>query len=193
MVEVRRARPEDIPRVARTLARAFDDDPLFQRLVPTDRVPRLEKFYAATLRVVYLPLGEAWVTDDGLAAALWAPPGRWHVPLWKQVRMLQVVPLFGTRALLGQRMHAAVERVHPSDPHYYLAILGVDPEAQGRGYGASVLRPIFERCRAEQVDAYLESSNEKNHAFYRKQGFEIVTRLELPGGLPAWPMRRAHR
>lgn len=192
MTTVRRARPEDVPALARSLARAFDDDPLFQVLLPTDRVTRLTKFFHASLRVVHLPLGEAWITDDCRAAALFAPPGRWRVSFLQQLRLLPMVAVFRENALLGQRMHAIVERHHPHDAHYYLSTLGVDPSAQGKGLGAAVLRPVLERCDREGVDAYLESSNEKNHTFYRRQGFAIVETLTMPRGLPVWPMRRPH-
>jgi len=190
---VRRAVPADVPELARTLAGAFDDDPLFQTLLPDDRVARLVKFFEASLRVIHLPLGEAWITDDRRAAALFAPPGRWHVSWWQQVRLLPMVPVFGRNALLGQRMHAEIERRHPPGDHFYLAVLGVHPEAQGQGLGGRVLRPILERCDHEGLDAYLESSNPKNHGFYRRQGFEVVETVALPRDLQAWTMRRPPR
>lgn len=191
--EVRRARPDDVPELARTLSRAFEDDPLFQVLLPEDRVARLTRFFEASLRVVHLPLGEAWMTEDRRAAALFAPPGRWHVSLAQQLRLLPMIAVFRGKALLGHRMHTIVERYHPPDAHYYLAVLGVHPDAQGQGLGSRVLRPILERCDREGLDAYLESSNEKNHTFYRRQGFTVTETLDLPRGTRVWPMRRTAR
>lgn len=187
---VRRARPDDVPAVARALGRAFDDDPVFQALLPRERVPRLTRFFERALRVIHLPLDEAWISADGRAAALFAPPGRWRVSLLQQLRMLPTITLFGRNSLFGERMHALVERRHPRDAHWYLAVLGVDPDAQGRGLGSRVLAPVLERCDREGIDAYLESSNERNHAFYRRQGFELTETLTLPRGLRAWLMRR---
>jgi ribosomal protein S18 acetylase RimI-like enzyme len=193
---VRRAGPADVPAVARALGRAFDDDPIFQALIPLPspvRIERLTRFFARALRVIHLPLGEAWITDDGRAAAIFAPPGRWKVSVWQQIRMIPTVTVFRGNALLGERMHAIIERVHPADAHWYLAVLGVDPDVQGRGLGSRVLAPILERCDREGIDAYLESSNEKNHAFYRRQGFQITDTVTMPRDLRVWPMRRAAR
>jgi len=192
-MNVRRATLEDVPTLARTLGRAFDDDPVFQLLVPEERVARLTRFFERSLRVVHLPLGEAWVTDDLRAAALWAPPGRWRVSLADQLRMLPMLSVFRGNTLLGARMHAIVEQHHPRDAHFYLAVLGVDPDMQGKGLGAKVLAPILDRCDAEHFDAYLESSNERNHGFYRRQGFVLQETLDLGRGARAWTMRRTPR
>ncbi|MBI2390312.1 MAG: GNAT family N-acetyltransferase [Deltaproteobacteria bacterium] len=192
-IAVRRARLEDVPAIAGVLARAFDDDPLFRILLPDERVPRLTRFFEAALPIVHLPLGEVWVTDDLRAAAAWAPPGRWHVSALQQLRMLPMIGVFRGNTLFGARMHRVVEREHPRDPHWYLSTLGVDPSAQGRGLGAAVLGPVLSRCDLERVDAYLESSNEQNHAFYRKQGFELRQTLEFPRSARVWTMRRPPR
>jgi GNAT superfamily N-acetyltransferase len=89
---------------------------------------------------------------------------------------------------------AAVEHVHPTPPHYYLAVLGTRPDRQGMGIGSSLLRPVLDRCDAEGVGAYLESSKERNVPFYRRHGFEVTTALRLPGGGPTvWPMWRSPR
>lgn len=192
-IAVRRARPEDVPTIAGVLARAFDDDPVFRILLPEQRVPRLTRFFAAALPIVHLPLGEVWVTDDLRAAAAWAPPGRWHVSALQQLRMLPMIGVFGRSTLFAARVHRVVEREHPRDAHWYLSTLGVDPSAQGRGLGAAVLGPVLSRCDLERVDAYLESSNGQNHAFYRKQGFELRQTLDFPRNATVWTMRRSPR
>ena len=42
---------------------------------------------------------------------------------------------------------------------------------QGRGIGAAVIRPVLDRCDADGLPAYLESSNEQNLSFYARHGF----------------------
>lgn len=189
---VRRARPEEAPAVARTIARAFFEDPAYIAMFPdaATRVERTTKFLETMLRVVYFPHDEVWVTDNLRACATWTPPGKWHVGLLQQLRLVRVAPLFGTRSVLGLRMLARLENKHPRTPHHYLAFLGVDPDAQGRGLGSAVLRPVLERCDAAHGDAYLESTNPKNHAFYRRQGFVIGETVDLPAGVTASLMTR---
>ena len=45
------------------------------------------------------------------------------------------------------------------------------PSRQGQGLGAMVIAPVLERCDAEGVRAYLDSTNPRNRPFYRRLGF----------------------
>ena len=71
----------------------------------------------------------------------------------------------------------SVDKVHHKlmgdRPHWYLAIVGVDPDRQGQGLGTKILRPVLEQADREQREAYLECSNPVNIPFYEKLGFEI--------------------
>lgn len=185
-MNVRRAIRSEIPAVSRTLARAFEDDPSYIAMFPTERVARTEKMIARLLDVVYFAHDDVWVSDDLRAVAVWAPPGKWHVTLGQQVRLFTLAPVFGTRSILGLRMLAGIESKHIKTPHHYLAFLGVDPDAQGRGLGGAVLKPVFERGG----DQYLETTNPKNHGFYHRQGFKVVDTIELPAGVVATTMLR---
>jgi len=75
-----------------------------------------------------------------------------------------------------------VEAAHPPGDHYYLAVLGTEQAAQGKGVGSSVLAPVLERCDREGYGAYLESSKETNIAFYNRHGFEVTRELPLLRG-----------
>ena len=44
-----------------------------------------------------------------------------------------------------------------------------------------VLAPVLERCDAEGVPAYLESSKESNVSFYRRHGFDVTGGTPLRG------------
>jgi len=88
---------------------------------------------------------------------------------------------------------ATVERHHPHDRHLYLAVLGVDPGAQGSGVGSSLLAPGLELCDREGLAAYLETGKERNLAFYGRHGFEVTGQLTLPRGPTVWLMRREPR
>ena len=83
-----------------------------------------------------------------------------------------------------------MSRHHLREPHWYLAVLGTDPEAQRMGLASAVLAPVLERCDREGMPAYLESSKAANIPFYNKHGFEVVDELCVPGGPSLWPMVR---
>jgi ribosomal protein S18 acetylase RimI-like enzyme len=87
-----------------------------------------------------------------------------------------------------------MERKHPKTPqHWYLAVLGTAPDAQGRGLGSAVLGPVLEQCDRDGVGAYLESSKERNIDFYARHGFRVLEELRLLRGPKMWKMWREPR
>lgn len=179
------------------LARAFVDDPVAAHLIPSHRRrPRgLRTFFRLQLTKDLLPHGGVFTTEDRAGAALWAPPGK-PVPrgLAMLLGVLPVAPyVVGRNFSRTIRCLAQIEAIHPREPHWYLATLGTDPPRQGRGIGSALLQPVLERCDAEGVRAYLESSKEANVPFYRRQGFEVTGEVRLPGGPPVWTMWRDPR
>ena len=67
-------------------------------------------------------------------------------------------------------------RVHPHEPHWYLAVLGTDPSFQRTGAGTALLEPVLARVDAEGLPAYLETQKEANLAWYGRFGFDVVER-----------------
>jgi GNAT superfamily N-acetyltransferase len=194
MTSVRKATTADVPKLSAALAAAFADDPIMEWMLPSalrNRPERLRKFHELALRRIHLPNGEVYTTDGLEAGAEWDPPGHWRLGPWQQMRLL---PSF--MRTLGSRLGAVlsgltlIEKKHPREPHFYLGILGTDPEHQGKGFGSALLQPVLERCDADGVPAYLESSKEANIPFYNRHGFEVTDTLHMPKGPPIWPMWR---
>ncbi|WP_143860746.1 GNAT family N-acetyltransferase, partial [Nocardia cerradoensis] len=82
---------------------------------------------------------------------------------------------------LGQ--HRAVVDVpvaHPREPHWYLAVLGTLPGVRGQGYGQALMRSRLDRCDAEGIPAYLESSKPQNVPYYERFGFDVTGTLAAP-------------
>jgi GNAT superfamily N-acetyltransferase len=89
---------------------------------------------------------------------------------------------------------AAMQDAHPADPHFYLAGVGTEPDRQGQGLGSAVMGPVLDRCDAQRVPAYLESTKEQNVAFYEHHGFAVTgTIAPAPDGPTMWTMWRTPR
>jgi ribosomal protein S18 acetylase RimI-like enzyme len=196
-VRVRRATSADVPALAAMLARAFLDDPVASWAWRPDRLRlgALERFHGVRLRQL-LAGEEVWTIDELTCAALWAPPGRWHSTLRETA---ELVPSFGHPRLFARMPMIALgweklERAHPhTPPHMYLALLGTEPEAQGRGLGSAVLAPVLAQCDSDGVGAYLESSKERNIDFYARHGFRVLDEIHLLRGPTMWKMWRDPR
>lgn len=184
----------DVPAIAGTLARAFADNPGMSWAFrdPSTRTHKLERGFGDYLRHVWLPRGECWTTERLDGAALWLPPGGWEVPALLQLRMLPFALATARLEMLRLlRFISLVESKHPHAPHWYLAVLGVDPSRQGRGFGSHLMQPVLERCDSDGTPAYLETDTERNVALYERHGFEVTEQFHLPGGgPPVWLMWR---
>lgn len=162
---------------------AFTDDPV-QTWVFPDPVKR-QRYGAAYFdlhAVRSLRAGTSWHTDGG--AALWDAPGTWRFSRRESIALaLRSAPGVGLSrgGLIGEGF-AEIERDHPDEPHWYLAVLGVRPELAGRGLGGALLAAGLGRVDAERMPAYLESSNARNVPLYERHGFEVTADHRLPDG-----------
>lgn len=177
------------------LGRAYTDDPVWTWLLggrdrPEQRLTRVFTAYAEAARRAEGP--RVLIAGDRAGAALWFPPGGWKSSASDYLRSgPHVARALGTGIVRALRLLSAVERQHPTEPHWYLETLGVVPEARGKGVGPTLLSPVLERCDAEHLPAYLESSDVRNVPFFERQGFVAGTPLDVPAGSPTiTPMRR---
>jgi GNAT superfamily N-acetyltransferase len=191
---VRKATLADVPELSHALAAAFDDDPIMDWMLPRslrNRSRRLQSFHALALRKIHLPNDEVYTTDGLEAGAEWDPPGHWRLgPVQQMLLLPSFIRTLGTRLPAVLQGLTLIEKKHPREPHFYLGILGTDPQHQGKGLGSALLKPVLDRCDAEGMPAYLESSKESNIPFYNRHGFEVTDTLHMPKGPPIWPMWR---
>jgi len=64
---------------------------------------------------------------------------------------------------------------------------------RGGGYGHALMHNRLERCDAEHVPVYLESSNADNIGYYNRFGFDVTGEITMPDGPTLWPMWRRPR
>ena len=196
-VAPRRAETSELPELARMLARAFHEDPVAAWACrPEDLRPRvLERLFRMRLRDIQ-PNGEIWTDDELRSVAVWAAPGQWHTTVRQDIAYATCLlhPRLALRMPMVITGMLGAQRVHPTEPpHWYLAILGTDPSAQGQGLGSAMMGPMLEGCDRDGVGAFLESSKEQNLDFYARHGFRVTGKRDLPRGPRLWPMWREPR
>src|SRR5215472_8114224 len=194
---VRAARRYEAALLGEVLADAFAEDPVFAWLIPPQlrgRQNRMRTFFTSMSRG-YLRSGKpCYLAADGSAAALWAEPGGWTMPLSQII--LEAAPsglAFRSRLLRALRTQLQIERLHAtqSAPHWYLGYLGTRSDRQGEGLGTQMLQEVLAGLDDDGVPAYLESSNERNLPLYERNSFRVVGELKALGHGPTiWRMWR---
>ena len=194
--------PAETSRTARTLAAALIGDPFYRTVTvacgegETARLAMLEAYFALALAEGE-QAGRVDLADAvGNGAAIWTTdtPTALRQAAYAQREA-------ALRALLGERgfahFTAIVEHMeHALAPHglqdaWYLSIAGIDPAAQSRGLGASVLAPGLAAVDAAGAACFLETYNERSLPFYARLGFVVAGRYgEAVTGCDYWLMLR---
>lgn len=168
------------------LTRAFFQDPLMIFDLPnsTQRKAILSGMMRTCLRYC-LVKGEVSVTPEMEAVGCWIPPCRnglnpldWIRAGWNAFNRFPSLPSLGKILSIERK----VDQVHHqliSHPHWYLMLLAVDPDHQGKGFGKRMLDWPGEARSFASAPVYLETMNPQNVSFYQKQGFSLVHEEKL--------------
>lgn len=186
---VRIASPSEKDSVLATLTLAFSADPGIRWYFPTP--PHFSTHFPAFSRAYggkAFNHETAYYVGDYVGAALWLPPG--VQPDTDEIGGVMEAALSAEKLPLVGEFIERVERSHPTEPFWELAILGVEPAQQRNGYGHLLMEPVLEACDREETPAFLISSNVQNLSFYLRHGFEIADTIQFPTMPPFFPMRR---
>jgi len=180
-----------------TTSRAFWPDPLFgffaRNRVQEHRI--LPIFLGALLRDAYSH-GHVWGAFDDdrvVGSASWLPPGAIPRSRSREARIYSACAralITGRNRRTGISLLNAVESKHPTEPHWYLALLGVDPAQQGRGLGRALLAPVLSHCDEALEPAYLETQKPENLPFYERFGFRVIDEVSVSDSPTVWLMWR---
>ena len=198
----RLAAGSDHAEIVAVLARAFWDDPLFDFLMDGNLLagyrllPHVFRSAMTDFGSKTAALFAADVSGRPRSFAGWLRPGTF--PRSRGERLVREARAARLLLRVHHRRAAAallreVDRRHPTEPHWYLALLGTDPGVQGRGLGTRVLTPVLQRCDTDGMPAYTETQKEENVAWYGRCGFEMIDDLRLPGIPPIWRLWREPR
>lgn len=183
------------------LGRAFVGYRLMEYVLPAEaRRQRAVPYLYGGILADSLRWGEVYSTAEIAGAACWLPPGVSSPGIVRQMRcgMWKLPWAFGVPAfrklLVYDDVTRSLHHEYAPGPHWYLAAIGVEPAAQGRGLAGQLMQPVFQRADAAGLPCYLETHTEKNVRVYQRSGFEVCTHREVPGhDVSVWAMLRPPR
>jgi ribosomal protein S18 acetylase RimI-like enzyme len=182
----------DEARAIDTIVLAFAADPVARWCWPESHqyLTSMPGFTRAFGGGVFLHNG-AHSSDDYAGTALWLPPN-----VHSEEKALGEILQHTVSASIRGDFFAVFEQMatyHPSEPHWYLPMIGVDPPYQGKGYGGALLKYGLQQCDRDDAAAYLESTNLRNIPLYQRHGFEVLGTIQVGTSPPLVPMLRRPR
>lgn len=186
-----------LKRAGEMLSMAFYNDPVYKYFTPDDKA-RLNNSYKILFFVLQHGLKYGNITaisDDINALLLWFPPdtGCFNTIPQIQCGALNLPFQIGFKSFMRSFAYNEVSEKlhnkHMKKTDYYLYVLAVRPEQQGKGYSSVLMRHFLNRIDFSKNRIYLETSNEKNIPIYEHFGFKIIAEIAMPKwNIKIWPM-----
>jgi ribosomal protein S18 acetylase RimI-like enzyme len=189
---IKTATPSSADQAIGTVVLAFSSDPVARWFYPDPHqyllhLPSFVRLFAGKA----FEHNSAYYVDGYLAAALWLPPDVHSDENALAALLQRTIPEENQQEIFG--FVEQMDNSHPSEPHWYLPMIGVDPSKQGQGYGSALLKHALERCDGEGKLAYLEASSPKSIPLYQRHGFELIGTIQVGSSPPLFPMLRKPR
>ena len=161
----------DVKAASLMFSHAFYNDPFSLYAFPDIKERDLKLPYMNELSLCYgLRYGLAYTTSErGEGGAIWMPPGKTGMSLFGFLLSGCLSPIIkmGLKTELKMMpLDKFMEEKHKKlvpYPHWYLALLGVDPQYQKQGYASKLLRPMLDKIDSDNMPCFLETDSEKNY------------------------------
>ena len=189
----------DVKPAAEMLARAFHEYALLPYFFPDEAVREKVSFYFLAMALYSgVRYGEVYATSPNMEdVAIWYHSSQYPLSTWKAIRCIPWKVIMNFARYSGSVMQPTgryIEAVHKrlvTFSHWYLEIIGVDPEERGKGYAGKLIRLMLTRIDREGLPCYIETLDEKNVAIYERYGFEMIEESSIPDtSLTCWAMLR---
>ena len=181
------------------LSRAFQNDPVLRWQIPDEnkRFSNLHYFWELSL-CIGIRYGEVYGTSEDLEGiVVWRPPKKVNISYWKYIKKGGIkFPLkFGIkstkRITFVQAVNDSIRNIYMKIPYWYLAVLGVDPQYQGKGFASMLLEPMLNRIDKVNLPIWVETVLKRNVPFYTHFGFFILEEIIIPNtNIVTWFMIR---
>ena len=199
MHRIRAATIEDVDKVARVLAAAFQADPGTIVYLPDDdeRAAILPSFFRTFVAAALSEDAGIVVAGKPISGvASWFGPER-HGPSPDAMgahgfgTVLERSGPDATGRLLAmlQEIEANHERL-ATGPHMRLEFFGVTPEVQGGGIGTALIEDGHRRADESGLPCYLETFSEPNVGYYERRGYRTVGEFTIGDGVRGYGMLR---
>jgi ribosomal protein S18 acetylase RimI-like enzyme len=170
----------EIKLAAKVFAQAMFNDDIHKYLLPDEktRLKKLEHLYVFKLKS---EINNAYKTSSDLeGVCIWESPDNHHSAI-TFYDIISGFPLIFTIGLANLRRMIKYQvwstKIRESlmkRKYWYLNVIAVCPDHQGKGFATKLIKQIIERATENNEDVYLETQNKNNIAIYERYGFKLI-------------------
>jgi len=170
----RRADATDKPVVLDILNQSFATEPSLNWMLSKSRNKRKLALMLDYIFEETLAKGEIYITNDCMATAMWFSQEREKVTLAYIKRTVSLILKIGLISTIRSlRVNAFTFSQFPKTDFFYLYMLGVKPQAQGKGLASILLNSVLDSKKKEGLPVYLQTATPTNLDIYKNKGFKI--------------------
>ena len=179
------------------LSRAFYEDPFYNYIMPDKkkRLMQLEWWFNILIRYTR-KYGDIYYNESVRGVALWLGPEK---PLTDDIKIFSMgMILYPLKIGIGNfkrvlKVSGQWDKEHKNvmpEKHYYLMVIGVEPEFQHQGIGTRLMKEGLKKADNEQLECFLETVTQDDVRFYNKFRFDVAVNRAFGEDEQFWLMKR---
>ena len=178
------------------LSRAFYDDPFYEWIMPDDnkRGSEINWWMKILLQYTY-KYGDILYTEDRKAVSMWLGPDN---PMVNDLRMFSMGLILYPFKIGFRNFYRVLDitgqwdREHKkmNKRHYYLMVIAVEPDFQGKGIGSRLLQVGLDKADKEGLECFLETVTPEDVKFYEKHNWKVILNNGFGVNEQYWLMTR---
>jgi ribosomal protein S18 acetylase RimI-like enzyme len=178
---MRTATLADVALIKNILLVSFKNDPHLNSLLEESKNQRKLTILIECVVDQTFRRGEIYLSDDNSAVALWDFEGNEKISLHYLWRSLAFLIRIGIKSVI--RIVKSEAHIHNNFRKYsrycHLYMIGVLPEAQGKGLASTLMNPMLQRMKEKSIPVFLETANLRNVDIYKRKGFKVFETLTV--------------
>jgi ribosomal protein S18 acetylase RimI-like enzyme len=193
LYQVQQLREDQIEEASRVLGQTFQDDPLFIYCWPDLNDREIKSvIHCKWLILLGILTGEVYITSEDIeGVAIWHPYNIKEKKIREQpkeiLRKLRKIrkelfsdSYYSEKMTTFEEIANNLQQTLVNFPHWYLSMIGVDPDHQANGFGSKLLAMKLAQIDENNLPCYLHTENEKNIKYYTQFKFELVGKIKIP-------------